>query len=131
MAKRFILAQFNQGQNKIILSPSELRVRQGDSVVWISRLDEGDTYMAGDFIGDSKLFPQDEYTMPGVGESDEAEVLVSGLGAWIYTCSEKSSISATDDSEPGQGIIIVDPPPIDDDKDHEPGATEETAASVR
>jgi len=131
MTIRYILAQFNRAQNKIILSPSELRVRPGDTVIWISRLHEGETYVAGNFVGDGKLFPQDEYTMPGVGESEEAEVLVSGLGAWIYTCSEKSSISATDDSEPGQGIIIVDPPPIDDDKDHEPGATEETTASVR
>ena len=68
--------------------------------------------------------------MPGVGESEEAEVLVSGLGAWMYTCSEQSSTHATGDSEPGQGIIIVDPPPIDDDKDHEPGTREETAANV-
>ena len=131
MAKRFILAQFNQGQNKIILSPSELRVRQGDSVVWISRLDDGDTYMAGDFIGDGKLFPQDEYTMPGVGESEKAEVLVAGLGAWMYSCSEQSSAQATGDSEPGQGIIIVDPPPIGDDEERGPGAREETAANVR
>src|SRR5947209_118684 len=92
MAKLYILAQFNQAQNKIILSPSELRVRPGDAVIWISRLHEDETYVVADFVGKTGLFKKDAYPMPGVGESEPAELKADTSGsqaAWTYTCSQE------------------------------------------
>ena len=103
MAIRYILAQFNQAQNKIILSPSELRVCPGDMVRWISRLDEGEIYVAGNFVGKTPLFTKDAYTMPGDGESELAELKAdpSGSQAWTYTCSE-GPLTTNADAADGQ-----------------------------
>jgi len=133
MAIRYILAQFNEKRTKIVLSPKELKVRHGDQVVWISRLDEGETYVASDFVGNGQLFKDDSYTMPGIGESDRADVIAdpSVSEAWTYTCSEELSINDVSDGDSGQGIIIVDPPPIDDDKDQKSGGREKIPVAVR
>ena len=134
MAIRYILAQFNQAKNKIILSPSELRVRPGDAVIWISRLDEGETYVAGNFVGKTGLFTKDAYTMPGDGESELAELKAdpSGSQAWTYTCSEGPLTTNADaaDGDSGQGIIIVDPPPLPDDNDEKSPAQQEQEVEV-
>ena len=132
MAKLYILAQFNQAQNKIILSPSELRVCPGDMVRWISRLDEGEIYVAGNFVGKTGLFKKHAYPMPGVGESEPAEVTADPSGsqaAWTYTCQELLFEDAAD-GDSGQGIIIVDPPPIPDDNDEKSPAQQEQEVEV-
>jgi len=132
MANRYILAQYDQ-ENKIILSPIELRVRHGDTVTWISRLDANEIYVAGNFAGKEQLFPQDEYQMLGMGQSSFAPVIAETAEpiAWTYTCSEELSSKDVSDGDSGQGIIIVDPPPIDDGKEHESGVREEITAGVR
>ena len=71
--------------------------------------------------------------MPGVGESEPAELKADTSGsqaAWTYTCSQELLFADAADGDSGQGIIIVDPPPIDDGKDEKSPAQQEQEVEV-